>query len=570
MRTNRLFAALGICAIAACSDNQGKSGALTLVELSDEFASTECPNGGQRIDAGRDANRNASLDEDEITSSSFVCSGAQGANGADAASGMDGPDGADGPDGVKGPDVVGDDGQPGHDGGLTAVNVTHEAPGDACAAGGQRIEIGPDANGDGVIDAGSSTETAYVCDGVDGASGTPSVAALVLTSEEAPGAQCQHGGTRIDYGADADGNSSLDPGELEGTRYVCDGSSGSAGTAPVFAVSVEPVGANCAYGGKRVDYGQDEDADGELDASEVTGTQYTCDGATGGAANRSLVDVAAEAAGGNCATGGQQITHGLDDDGDGTLAAGEIDGTRYVCNGGDGTDSALVLVAVAPQPPGGNCTGGGQKVTVGLDDDSNETLDAAEVDSTSYVCDFDEFLNGSFELPDYQGWTVNSTSSGQWLLITSGTTLQSGQTWFDYADRRNETINSIGLPLTVASTHGTKVAVQLQLAPGIHRIYQDFTVPLTATTLKWDMYYKNTWNTFTTNQYIAVNVRDPLTDAVIATLYKTTAGAPLNLGSMLPFTADLSAFAGTDIRFDIETNIQLSWIDVVLDNFVIQ
>jgi hypothetical protein len=307
-----------------------------------------------------------------------------------------------------------------------------------------------------------------------------------------------------------------------------------------------------------------------LDVSEVTGTKYTCDGATGAPAKNNLVAVEAEAAGANCATGGQKIEHGLDDDGDGTLAPAEVDDTRYVCNGDNGTSSVLVLVAVSPESPGGHCTGGGQKVLVGLDDNGDEILDAAEIDSTRYVCDFDEFLNGSFELPDYQGWTVSSTSSGQWLLVSSGTTLQSGQTWFDYADKRNETINSIGLPLTVTSTHGTKVAVQLQLAPGIHRIHQDFTVPLTATTLKWDMYYKNTWNTFTNNQYIAVNVRDPLTDAVIATLYKTQAGAPLNLGSMLPFSANLAAFAGTDIRFDIETNIQLSWIDVVLDNFVIQ
>ena len=122
MRTTRLFAALGVCALAACTDSQGKAGALTLVELSDEFASTECPNGGQRVDAGRDTNRNAALDDDEVTSSSFICSGAEGEDGKDVAS---------------------SDGQSGRDGGLTVVNVTPEPPGSACEAGGQRIEIGP-------------------------------------------------------------------------------------------------------------------------------------------------------------------------------------------------------------------------------------------------------------------------------------------------------------------------------------------------------------------------------------------------------------------------------------------
>ncbi len=229
------------------------------------------------------------------------------------------------------------------------------------------------------------------------------------------------------------------------------------------------------------------------------------------------------------------------------------------------------MVAIATQAPGGNCTGGGKKITYGLDDNADKILDPAEIDATSYVCDFDSFVNGSFELPDYAGWTVSSTSNGQWLLVDNGTTVSSGQTWFDYADKRNEVINSIGLPLTITSTDGTKAALQLQAAPGVHRIYQDFTVPLSATTLTWDMYYKNTYSNFDlTRQYIAVNVRKALDDSVIATIYKTKPGDPLVLAGMQPFSADLSAFAGQDIRFDIETNIQLSWIDVELDNFVIQ
>lgn len=51
---------------------------------------------------------------------------------------------------------------------------------------------------------------------------------------------------------------------------------------------------------------------------------------------------------------------------------------------------------------------------------------------------------------------------------------------------------------------------------------------------------------------MAVNVRDPLEDSVITTFYETKAGDSLVLAGMLPFSADLSAFAGTDIRLDIE------------------
>jgi len=46
-----------------------------------------------------------------------------------------------------------------------------------------------------------------------------------------------------------------------------------------------------------------------------------------------------EPAGANCAAGGQRVDSGLDDDDSGTLEAGEIDQTSYVCNG------------VSPAPP---------------------------------------------------------------------------------------------------------------------------------------------------------------------------------------------------------------------------
>jgi hypothetical protein len=229
------------------------------------------------------------------------------------------------------------------------------------------------------------------------------------------------------------------------------------------------------------------------------------------------------------------------------------------------------LVSVTTEPISGNCTGGGHVVKVGLDDDANQTLDPAEVDSTSYVCNFDDFQNPSFELADYAGWTVSSTSNGQWLLVATGTTLKTGDTVYDYADKRNEVLTSPGLPYTVTATDGTTVAVQQQANPGVHRIYQDFSVPQGTTSLTWDMYYKNNAGVFdAARQYVAINVRDPSDDSVIKTLYKTTTGDPMVLPTtMQQFSADLTEYAGRDIRFDIETNIQISWLDVALDNFAL-
>ena len=57
-----------------------------------------------------------------------------------------------------------------------------------------------------------------------------------------------------------------------------------------------------------------------------------CSGDRGAAGINSLVNVTAEASGTNCPTGGQRIESGQDTDGNGTLDAGEVESTRYVCN----------------------------------------------------------------------------------------------------------------------------------------------------------------------------------------------------------------------------------------------
>lgn len=60
---------------------QGDAGAPgSLLKLSDAGAS--CPNGGQRIDVGRDKNGNGTLDDGEIEQTAYICNGKDGANGA--------------------------------------------------------------------------------------------------------------------------------------------------------------------------------------------------------------------------------------------------------------------------------------------------------------------------------------------------------------------------------------------------------------------------------------------------------------------------------------------------------
>jgi concanavalin A-like lectin/glucanase superfamily protein len=122
------------------------------------------------------------------------------------------------------------------------------------------------------------------CGGGDGLS-----ARLLLTSE-APGSNCPLGGSRIDAGIDADGNGVLDPTEVTSTQYVCNGAGGAAGATGatgagastlLVETSNEAAGANCAAGGQRIRAGYDSNGNGVLDAAEVASTGYVCSGATG-------------------------------------------------------------------------------------------------------------------------------------------------------------------------------------------------------------------------------------------------------------------------------------------------
>lgn len=299
-----------------------------LVELAPASAE-ECPAGGQKLRTGVDANRDGSLQNDEVTQESLLC-------------------------------------QPGR----ALVTSTAEPPGEECTNGGSRIDAGIDDDADGVLDPEEIDTTSYVC---DGGPGTP---ALVALSDEPPGANCEDGGSRIDAGLDHDGDGMLDAEEVDSTAYACS----VAGAASLVSITPEPAGASCPGGGQRVEAGIDDDGDGVLDADEVESTSYVCDGVPGAAA---LVSVTPEPAGASCAEGGSRVDAGLDDDGDGTLDPEEVTSTSYACT----TAGITSLITLTPEPAGAHCADGGQRIDSGLDDDGDGTLSTAEVDATTYVCD---------------------------------------------------------------------------------------------------------------------------------------------------------------------------------------
>ena len=181
-------------------------------------------------------------------------------------------------------------------------------------------------------------------------------------SDEAPGTNCTSGGKQVNVGLDVNLSGVLDPAEITSTSYVCNGAAGATGAGglnSLISSAIEPTGANCPYGGIKTTSGLDSNADGVLDAAEISGTQYVCNGATGPAGATgatgtngltTLVSMSDESPGANCSSGGKRVDFGLDVNLSGVLDAAEITSTSYVCNGtagATGADGATVRRAQA-------------------------------------------------------------------------------------------------------------------------------------------------------------------------------------------------------------------------------
>ncbi len=116
----------------------------------------------------------------------------------------------------------GSNGTPAADGGnavsVTARTVTIPAGDTDCPFGGSLVETGIDENGNGLLDNNEVDNTEKVCNGADGSNGLNS---LVAINEEPAGANCTDGGIKIETGLDANGNDTLDAGEVARLSYVC-------------------------------------------------------------------------------------------------------------------------------------------------------------------------------------------------------------------------------------------------------------------------------------------------------------------------------------------------------------
>jgi photosystem II stability/assembly factor-like uncharacterized protein len=220
--------------------------------------------------------------------------------------------------------------------------------------------------------------------GTNGVSGTSGLTALVAVAAEPPGLNCTNGGNRITSGLDTSGNGALDPSEVTNTQYVCNGAPGSAGTAgaagangetTLVATSTVAAGANCPNGGKQINIGLDTNRNGVLDPSEVTSSSYVCNGANG--------------------------TNGT--------------------NGANGENS---LVTVVPEAAGANCASGGSLVSSGLDTNGDGILDPREVTNRQYICNGAPGAAGSNGLKSLV--SLVALAAGNATCANGGTQVNSG------------------------------------------------------------------------------------------------------------------------------------------------
>jgi hypothetical protein len=158
----------------------GAAGLSSVVRTSSAPASV-CPAGGIVIEGGHDTNGNGVLDAAEVNAALTVtiCNGATGATGATGGTGATGAPGTPGA-----PGAPGTPGAPGANGtnGLTTLVHTSDAVDPAvCPQGGVLIEVGLDANGNGVLDAGEVNPalTQSVCNGL---TPTPQPSAIATVS----------------------------------------------------------------------------------------------------------------------------------------------------------------------------------------------------------------------------------------------------------------------------------------------------------------------------------------------------------------------------------------------------
>jgi hypothetical protein len=225
----------------------------------------------------------------DVSSDSYIpTDGIDGINGKDGKDGLNGVDGENGTDGEDGVDGINGgtvtiycvDGKDGVDGSTSLVETYFDNT--YCANGGTLFTYGVDYNFNGVIDwAEELTFSNYICNGLNGENGSSGI-------QGEPGIQGVQGVRGKDGVNGQDGLVGIqgEPG-VNGVNGL-DGENGMDGVSGIdgsdgFTSLIEtyPDNIHCENGGTQFTYGVDYDFNGVIDSTEVTFSNYICNGLNG-------------------------------------------------------------------------------------------------------------------------------------------------------------------------------------------------------------------------------------------------------------------------------------------------
>lgn len=173
------------------------------------------------------------------------------------------------------------------------------------------------------------------------------------------------------------------------------------------------------------------------------------------------------------------------------------------------------------------------------------------------------FVNGGFETRDYAGWTLlepaQAPTDGTFAIALAGQTILPGSAVFDFAHRLPVEQDGLVRPVAVDSADGSPAqAVHLQNVPqSSFRMFQRIAVPATAQAITflaaWD---SGTFGWAPGHHSVAVNLRAPTTDAILATEWVTVAGAPA-FAPWHPIVVPLRDAAGSPIAVNGEVVVDV-------------
>lgn len=216
-----------------------------------------------------------------------------------------------------------------------ALEVTEDEPaGENCEFGGIAVHSGADINGDGELNNREITDTTYECNPA------PELESRLVISELDVGdADCPGGGTKMERGVDENRNGELDRREVESTDFLC-----NPVIEPISRLVITPLevgDADCPGGGSKLERGADRNGDGDITGNEIESTDLLCNEvqAPPVLARAKQLDVGSE----DCPEGGVAVLTGPDSDGDGVLSDEEATETSLVCD-----EPELVITCAVP------------------------------------------------------------------------------------------------------------------------------------------------------------------------------------------------------------------------------